>query len=314
MTFATGRFAVIAIVLAAMCGPWGCAIKGHRSPQSLPDEVRAQLHTVGVSTVQYPPDSQLKSTTSGKGWGAVKGAGYGLAVGVVPGLAIASSVRGCGGAREVGALVCGTILLAGLGVAAAGGTLGALVGTVHGAVTAESASRVRAAEIDLESAMADLTVQTTLRDHVLRAARDRRAPSFVAMEDREPGAIDDPATDGAPAPGGIDAVLEVRVSGIRLAGQGSVNPPMTLLMTAPVRLIRTTDETELYAASFEYRSPDTHKFVEWAAADGLAFREEVERGARSLADDIVGLLFPPDSNRDGTPTEQGSDEVGQEPE
>src|SRR5262249_34017397 len=224
MTFQTGRLAVIVVVLAAMCGSWGCAIKEQRSRQSFSHDTWDQLNSVGVSTVQDQPGAQLKSTTSGKGWGAVKGAGYGLAVGVVPGLAIASSGRGCGGARGVGALVWGTRARAGVGVAAAGGTVGALVGTVHGAVPAESASRVHAAEAALDAAMADLSVQTTLRDHVLQAARERSPLSFVSVEDPEPG---------------VDAVLEVRVSGISLAGQGSVNPLMTLVMTAPVSVVRT---------------------------------------------------------------------------
>jgi hypothetical protein len=291
---------VIVVVLAAMCGSWGCAIKEQRSRQSFSHDTWDNLSTVGVSTVQYQPGSQLKSTTSGKGWGAAKGAGYGLAVGAGPGLAIASIVQGCGGAREIGALVCGTILLGGLGVAAAGGTVGALVGTVQGAVTAESASRVEAAEAALEAAMADLSVQTTLRDHVLQAARERSSLSFFAVDDGEPGAV--------------DAVVEVRVSAISLAGQGSVNPPMTLLMAAPVRVFRTADGAQLYAETFEYKSLGARTFVEWAADDSRAFREEVDRGARSLADDIVRLLLPPAPSRDGTPTEQNSGEGAREPE
>jgi len=305
MNFRKGRLAVIVVALAAMCGSWGCAIHGPRSPQSFSHEAWDQMNTVGVSTVHYQPYSHLKSTTSGKGWGAAKGAGYGLAVGVTPGLAIASIVRGCGGAREIGALDCGTIAAAGLGVAVAGGTIGALVGTVHGAVTAESASRVRTAEAALEAAMADLTVQTTLRDHVLQAARERSSLRFVAVEDGGSTAIA-PADEETPATGGVDAVLEVRVSRIQLTGQGSVNPPMTLLMAAPVRISRVADGTVLYAETFEYRGHDARKFVEWAADDGLALREAVDRGARSLADDIVRSLLPPAPSHDDTPTEPGA--------
>ena len=46
----------------------------------------------------------------------------------------------------------------------------------------------------------------------------------------------------------------------------------------------------------------------------LAFREEVDRGARSLADEIVRLLFTPDSNRDGTPVEPSTDQIAPEPQ
>ncbi len=303
---------MVAVVLAVMCGAWGCAVSARPTPPSLPDDVRSQLSTIGVSALRYPPDSKLQAATSGKGWGAVHGAGYGLAVGVVPGLAIASTVQGCGGAREA-AIVCGSVILAGLGVAVAGGTIGALVGSVHGAITAESASRVRAAETELESAMVDLDVQATFRDSVLRAARDRSTLSFVAVDDPEPGPGGKPAGESASSTAGVDAVLEVRVSRIGLAGQGSVNPPMILVMTAPVRLVRAADNTELLAATFQYRSLSAYKFVEWALADSAAFREEVERGVRSLADDIVRLLFPPDAT-DSPPTEPPADESAQEAE
>lgn len=318
MMFERGRLAVIVVALAAMCGSWGCAIREQRSRQPFSHDTWDQMNTVGVSTVTYQPYSQLKSTTSGKGWGAAKGAGYGLAVGATPGLAIASTVRGCGGAREIGALVCGSILLAGLGVAAAGGTVGALVGSVHGAVTAESASRVRAAEAALEAAMADLSVQRTLRDHVLLAARERSSLRFVAMEDGGPVAVDAPDDEETPLTGDVDAVINVRVSAVRLAGHGSVNPPMTLVMTAPVTISRVADGTVLYAETFEYKGSAARKFVEWAADEGLAFREEVDRGARSLAHDIVLLLLPPAPSRDdtpieqSTPAEQGSDEAARE--
>jgi len=45
--------------------------------------------------------------------------------------------------------VCGAVVALGLGVAAAGGTVGALGGTVYGAVTAESGSKIDAAETEL---------------------------------------------------------------------------------------------------------------------------------------------------------------------
>jgi len=95
MTVAKSRVAVIAVLLATVCGgPWGCAVKGHLSPSALSDEVRAQLNTVGVSTAPLPPEAGLDAPRSGKAWGALKGAGSGLAVGAVPGLAIASGVSG----------------------------------------------------------------------------------------------------------------------------------------------------------------------------------------------------------------------------
>jgi hypothetical protein len=288
MTGARSRVAVIVVLLGTVCGgPWGCAVKGHLSPPALSDEVRAQLNTVGVSTAQLPPEAGLDAPRSGKAWGALKGAGAGLAAGAVPGLAIASVVSGCHGGGPV-ALVCGTIIVAGLGVAAAGGTVGAFVGSIYGAVTAESASKIRAAQVELERVLGDLDVQATLRDHVLRTAHERSPMKLVALEE------------------GVDAVLEVQVSTIRFAGQGGINPPLSLIMTAPVRLRRATDGVELYAATFEYRSPGAYKISDWAYADSVAFRETLAEGTRSLAGKVVQLVLGERPDRVSSPAAEST--------
>src|SRR5439155_13026826 len=102
---------------------------------------------------------------------------------------------------------------------------------------------------------------------------------------------------------------EVSVPGIRLAGKGAINPPVALFMTARARVIRTADGAELYAETFEYGGGSTYKFLEWAAEGGRAFRQEMDRGTRSLADDIAQLLFP-GSARDSTPAAQSVEPVG----
>ena len=289
MAVAKSRVAVIAVLLVTVCGgPWGCAVKGHLSPSALSDEVRAQLNTVGVSTAPLPPEAGLDAPRSGKAWGALKGAGSGLAVGAVPGLAIASGISGCHGGGPV-ALACGTILVAGLGVAAAGGTVGALVGSVYGAVTAESASKVRAAQIELENALRDVDVQATLRDHVLQTSRERSSVRLVALEE------------------GVDTVLEVRVAAVRFVGQGGINPPLSVIMTAPVRLLRAADGAELYAATFEYRSPGAYKISDWAYADSAAFRETLAEGTRSLAGEIVQLVLGEQPDRVSPPAAESTD-------
>ena len=119
--------------------------------------------------------------------GALKGAGSGLVAGVSPGLSFTGGViEACGGARGFGALICVAAAGVGLGVAAAGGMFGALGGTVYGAVTADSASRISAAKTELAGAVVDLNVQQTLRDHVLRAVRERIDLTFVTLDDGGP--------------------------------------------------------------------------------------------------------------------------------
>src|SRR6266404_6418990 len=170
------------------------------------------------------PPAQLMAPTRGKAFGALKGAGGGFATGAKPGLYLAAAAgSGCvGGGREA-ATLCALVIMTGLGAAAAGGTVGALGGTVYGLVTADSASTIAAAESALTRAVADVDVQRSLRDHVLREVGERSSLTFVDLEERT-------AADGAPADhrrwkhDGIDTVLEVTMSPLRLAGGGGVKP------------------------------------------------------------------------------------------
>ena len=185
MRFAKRHASVLGLVLAVSVGFWGCAHHQARAPQGISDEIRAELNTVGVPRASFSPEVRL--TTSGKGMGALKGAGSGLVAGVSPGLSFTGGViEACGGARGFGALICVAAAGVGLGVAAAGGMFGALGGTVYGAVTADSASRISAAKTELAGAVVDLNVQQTLRDHVLRAVRERTDLTFVTLDDGGP--------------------------------------------------------------------------------------------------------------------------------
>src|SRR5205809_819837 len=177
--------------------------------------------------------------------------------GATPGMAIAGSIgKGCNGGGELGAVICGAALVFGLGVAAAGGTIGALGGTVYGAVTAESGSKVGAAQAELKSALIQADVQTMLRNHVLEMVRDSQL-NFVAVDDEDRGANGQPIDYKALASTSIDTVLQVSVPQLGLAGESGINPPIKLFMTARARLVRTADGVEMYAEKFDYRSDGT---------------------------------------------------------
>src|SRR2546422_1850449 len=167
MTGATRRITMIVLVLAVCAGPWGCAVKRPPVPQSPSEDVRAQLNTIGLPVAGFAPETQLDAPTSGKGMGALKGAGFGLATGATPGLAIANAVgKGCGGGREIGALVCGAVLAFGLGVAAAGGTGRALGGAGDGAGAAGAGAKIDAAEAQVQRPGTPAHVPGTTPAHV----------------------------------------------------------------------------------------------------------------------------------------------------
>lgn len=291
MTLAKNRPAAIITLFVTLCaGPWGCATRARPAPEASSEAVLPQLGVVGVPAVRVAPYVRLR-VPEGKGSGALKGAGYGLVGGATPGLAIASLGAQCGGA---GPLVCVALGAVGLGVAVAGGTIGAIGGTVYGAIAAEPAKRVAAAEAALRKAFDDPAVHAALRDQVLRVAREHGSPTVVALEEHE--------LDGANSylalavTRGVDTLLELDAVSIELDGRG-INPAVRLVMTASPRLVRTTDGAQLhwenpeYRRNFEYQSLNANKLVEWAANDGRVFRDEVERGAQVLAGDIVRMLL-----------------------
>ena len=288
MGCATDRATMLVLVVALGIGPWGCAHTMPRAPQPPSDDVRSELGTIGVAAASVTPPAQLMAPTRGKAFGALKGAGGGFVTGAKPGLYLAAAAgSGCvGGGREA-ATLCALVIMTGLGAAAAGGTVGALGGTVYGLVTADSASTIAAAESALTRAVADVDVQRSLRDHVLREVGERSSLTFVDLEERT-------AADGVPADhrrwkhDGIDTVLEVTMSPLRLAGGGGVKPSVGVWMMAQARLIRTADGVEVYAQTFEYGE--------------AAFRQELDAGTRRLAADIARVLFPPDPVRDDAPT------------
>src|SRR2546422_1001415 len=291
MRFARRHASALGLVLAVSVGFWGCAHHQARAPQGISDEIRAELNTVGVPRASFSPEVRL--TTSGQGMGALKGAGSGLVAGVSPGLSFTGGViEACGGARGFGALICVAAAGVGLGVAAAGGMFGALGGTVYGAVTADSASRISAAKTELAGAVVDLNVQQTLRDHVLRAVRERTDLTFVTLDDGGPTVPGESLSYQGLQSEGIDTVLEVSVARIGLAGKGGITPPVALTMTARARMIRASDGVEIFGETFEHAFGPEYKFILWAEEEGRAFREEVGRGLERLADDIARLLFP----------------------
>ena len=304
MTGATRRITMIVLVLAVCAGPWGCAIKRPPMLQSPSEDVRAQLNTIGLPVAGFAPETRVDAPTSGKGMGALKGVAVGFDAGAMPGRAIVDAVmaqRACD-VKEVSPL-CLTVAVFGIGMAAAGGTIGALGGPVYGAVTAESASKIDAAQAELKSAVMKPDIQMMLRDQVLQIVRDRGSLNFVAVDDQQGSANGERIDYQALASTGIDTVLEVSLLRLGLAGQSGINPPVSLFMTARARLIRTADGAEMYAEKFDYRGGAAHKFPEWAADEGQVFRQEVDRGARRLAEDIVRLLFPAEPARDSTPAE-----------
>ena len=248
MGWVTDRATMLVLVVALGIGPWGCAHTKPRAAQPPSDDVRSELGTIGVAPASGAPPAPLMAPTRGKAAGALKGAGGGFVAGATPGLYLLTAAgSGCigGGGGQGAATLCALVIMTGLGVATAGGTVGAVGGTVYGLVAADSASTIAAAEDALTRAAADVDVQRSLREHVLRELGEHGSLTFVDLGERT-------AADGAPEDhrrwkhDGIDTVLDVTVSQLGLAGGSGVKPRVGVSMVARARLIRTADGVEVY--------------------------------------------------------------------
>jgi len=268
MHCATRKTIVTALVLLLLIGQWGCATTQGPQPPRLSEEVRANLGTIGVVSGRFSQEAHLEAPTSGK-W---SGAGKGAAAGFFGSIQGAAQGGGYGGAV--------VLLLS---------PVFAMGGAIYGAIAAESAEKVEAAEATFKRALADLKIQETFRNRVLQVARDQTRHVLVLLLEHGPtapgGAVEYPFVTSQ----GVDTVLEIGVEKLGLPG-GGINPPLSLIMNAHARLVRATDGMELYARTWIYRS-GTRKFVEWAADNAQPLHEELERAYQSLAEQVVDELF-----------------------
>src|SRR5262245_62173856 len=258
------RGVVLAVVGIVALGQWGCALI--RRPSL--EEVRERLGVVAVGSASDTPKASFRTPTSGRGGAAAKGAGTGLVAGASPGVAMLSVVSRCGGGGQIGAVICGSVALAGVGVATAGGTIGALTGALYGAANTETPSE--AVGEALKIAAEELNLQHALLESILQAGPRQTRLTFVPVDaavlaaDSKRGGVHTPAAE---------TVLEVALTTIRLTREGpGANPPVTLITTARARLVRAADRQELYGSAASHRS-GTRPYDEWAAEGGRHFKD-----------------------------------------
>ena len=279
-----GRAGITWLTLTVLLVQAGCATVERPPPSPLPPETRAELGRVGVVPGRFVPAIDVRRPTLGKGSAAALGAVLGA------GAAVFGGGRFAGGACSGSG--CGLVAVIVLGVLIGAATVGAVTGAVVGAVTAESAWRVRDADAVLTHAFAELKIQETLGDRLVTVARDDAGLTLVPGGDVGPTDPDVDVDYRPPATRGVDTILEVSVIRFGLIGDRSVNPLLALSMTSRIRLVRTGDGVELYRQELSHRS-GSRTFVEWAANDAHAFRETMDRAYTDVAREIVRLVLPP---------------------
>ena len=274
--------ALAGIVLLALLASGGCAHKPTSPAAAEPDHAGS----VGLVHAKFLPEVELDLPAKGRVDGALRGAGRGFLAWMEPPLrAGAEGLRGCN-ARECGYLAIGV-----LAVAAASGTVGAVVGGVQGAIHALPGAEARRIE-EATRYLADLDIQETMWARTIDVAMGHAGYRIFPLAGGGPTASDCVVDYGGFAPPGIDSIVEVGVISVGFMGEkwGS-NPPLSVFLQVRVRRYRPVGGgmVALEEKEFRYRSVERF-FPEWMGDGAVRVEEEFQRGYAVLAAEIADWI------------------------
>jgi len=269
--------AVAGLLLLLLLVPHGC---GHLPPSPSGRKLE-KTETAGIVSARFQPEVRLDLPGKGSLDGAVRGAGRGFLTGAsVPLRIFAGGMSGCQGEA------CGYLAIGVLAVAAASGSIGAVVGGVHGAIQAIPADEARKIE-NATRELATLRIQETMRDRILEDAEDRAECRFVYLPDAAPPSNDCVVDYRFLAEQGIASVLEVSVLSVGFRGEhwGS-DPPLSVFLSVRVRRYRAGDGRMLEEKELGYQGTQ-RKFPEWMANGAALTEEEFHRGYAHVSGKVV---------------------------
>jgi len=249
-------------------------------PPGLTDEARTQLGKVGIISENIRPDTEL--SVPAKGW--FFGAGRKSARWAGEGFTGPLSSGGCGG-DESG--LCAVVLLA---VAIVAGVVGGVSGGVVGAVQAEPYHKVDQAEKIINAAINGLNVHENLAAGISSSAEksfDERVLILFANDIRAAGKH---GTNNLSAVKRVDTYLEISKLKLALDGDWDLNPPLTLVLSFRLTLLRATDGTNIYENNMEYRGRSL-RFSEWSDNNAEKFLQELRHAYSFLAERACGEIF-----------------------
>lgn len=262
----------------------GCAARRAPEPMSTQeiDELKNRLGLIAVTRASYVPVVTVLTPSKGPKEGAKDGAKVGA---LAPFEIIVYAIQGC-----LSSPYCALLPIAGLALA----PVGAVVGGVGGTITADSAEIVNEREIRIKDALTKLRMQENMSDKFISRLSELKTIPFTTMHDAGPAMEGEKPDYRQFKSGGVGSVNEIDVKKLTLAGRGKVKPDLYVQLEVQIRLISTTDNTEIYCKVFTCSSKED-KFEVWAAQDAEKFREEIEACYNDVADWSVNDLYVNDS-------------------
>jgi hypothetical protein len=244
-------------------------------------ELKTKLGLIGVTGARYVPRVEVKTPSKG----AEEGAKDGAKVGALTPLALSfEAMQGCGDPY------CLLLPFAGLALA----PVGAVVGSVGGAITADTAENVTAREVKVKNALAKLRMQENIHEKLVSRLSELKSFPFAIIYEAGPAIEGEKADYRQFKSSGISSVNEIDVRKLTLSGRGKVRPDLYVQLEVQVRVISLTDDTEIFCKIYTCSSKDA-KFEVWAAEDAKTFREEIESCYNDVADWAVNDIYVNDT-------------------
>jgi hypothetical protein len=249
---------------------FSCAdIPKQQPPRS--DELKMDLGRIGVISARFQPEIKIRKPMT-RGTAAWQWAGEGA-------LAVFKMNERCSGLGCLGFIFA---------------PVGAVVGSMAGAVKGTSPEKIMEPEEALNSYLATLNFQGAMRDRLLSVASAQTQYPFILHEKQGPTTLNEYVNYGSLSEEGIDTVLEVSVLNFELFGLGrtrEIDPSLRLDMDVGTKIIQTRDGKVLYSRIFAYRYDGSlHNFSEWGTNNAQLFRQEIDCAFQHLATEIVKTL------------------------
>jgi hypothetical protein len=256
-----------------LLGLCGCAtkylppeVKALAAPS---EEVRSNLGTVVVAgrltneITGFPkPMSKGRAAATGAGEGAVASVAGGTALGQAYGF------------------VAGVMLspVAGIG------------GAAYGTVAGMSFHEYQAISNTLNRAVQDIAPVRRLPSAVAESASLVTSNPVGCCTNFVSPTVNNSSDYGPLTHQGAQTVLELTTIQLTLSAPSGINPPLTLTWVVSARLLRITDNTELFTTQFAY-SGETRTLRQWAADDARLFRIGLQQAQSALAGQIAENIF-----------------------
>ena len=217
----------------------------------------------------------IELPSAGSKEGAADGAKHGAVIGATPGFELLGPVFG-------------------IPVAAVGALLGAMVGGIYGASSAETEELVESAKAFIAKRVEEFNAQERLLYQLLTQAQQETNYKFKIISDlgaEHPARrvsykdLKDPE---------VDLLIETMVISLGLREEHfGTNPKLAAFIRAHIRLTSLPDEVELHSQVYEYET-EYLDYEHWSNLEGQPIRDSLEFGIIVLAEEIVWELF----NRD----------------